>query len=260
MAEGTKASNDRAMATSKRGMGRMAILTALPLVLAAAGVAAAAEEPAAEAPACGPAVAARVQERYDAVRDLSARFTQESLHVAFGGAGSEEQASGAVVFAKPGRMRWEYEKPEPSLVVSDGETLWLYDPAAREAQRLPVDRGFLSAAAIQFLLGDGRLVETFEVRAVRCGEEEAQLELLPREEATYERIELVVEVASGWIRETRVHDLFGNQTRVRFEDLVANQDVPAERFRFEPPTDARVLTLPGGDAAPPPAPEPEARP
>jgi len=62
--------------------------------------------------------------------------------------GEETLTRGRVVFAKPGRMRWVYESPEPSLVVSDGETLWIYDPAAREAQRLPVTQGYLTGAAL----------------------------------------------------------------------------------------------------------------
>lgn len=229
-------------------MGRGAIAGGLALVLVAG--AAFGEDAAAPgkgvADDCGPAVAARVQERYDGVRNLHARFRQESLHVAFGGASGEESASGLVWFAKPGRMRWEYEEPEASLVVSDGETLWIFDPAAREAQRLPVDQGFLSAAAIQFLLGDGKLQDTFHVRGLVCGDEaEARLELLPREEATYERIELSVERESGWIRETVVHDLFGNRTRVRFTDLAVNTEFGDDRFRFVPPEGVRVLTLPG---------------
>jgi outer membrane lipoprotein carrier protein len=210
----------------------------------------AAAEPAAEAGAdCGSRIAERVQERYDGVRDLRAHFTQESRNAAFGGASREEVTSGSVWFAKPGRMRWEYESPEPSLVVSDGQTLWIYDPVAREAQRLPVDRGFLSAAAIQFLLGSGRLADTFAIRGLECGAERTRLELLPREEATYERIELEVETATGWIRETLVVDLFGNETRVRFTDLVANEGIDADRFRFVAPEGVRVLTLPGeGDS------------
>ena len=64
---------------------------------------------------------------------------QTTRRVALGdGAGDALAASGEVVFAKPGKMRWTYESPEPSLVVSDGATLWIYDPKAREVQKLPL--------------------------------------------------------------------------------------------------------------------------
>ena len=137
--------------------------------------------------------------------------TQTTQSVAFGGDSSpaSEPARGRVEFAKPGRMRFEYETPEPSLVVSDGKTLWIYDPVAKEVQVLAVEGDFLSAAAIQFLLGEGRLQESFEVTARSCAPDRAELELRPRAEASYERIELVADPVSGWIRETTVHDLLG---------------------------------------------------
>ena len=82
-----------------------------------------------------------VQKRYESVVDLRARFDQVSRSVALGGPGAETHSAGEVVFAKPGKMRWSYSEPEPSLVVSDGSWLWIYDPGAREAQKLPVIGG-----------------------------------------------------------------------------------------------------------------------
>ena len=71
----------------------------------------------------------------------------------------------------------------------------------------------------------------------------AELELRPREAATYERIDLVVDLATGWILATTVHDLFGNRTEVAFSELRPNEGAPAERFRFDPPEGVRVLSL-----------------
>jgi len=202
-------------------------------------------QPAPGSPGCGPEVAARIQARYDGIQSLRARFEQTTQSVAFGGDSgpASEPARGRVEFAKPGRMRFEYETPEPSLVVSDGKTLWIYDPVAKEVQVLAVEGDFLSAAAIQFLLGEGRLQESFEVTARSCAPERAELELRPRAEASYERIDLVADPQSGWIRETTVHDLLGNRTRVAFEGIEAGGAVDEARFRFEPPEGVRVLTL-----------------
>jgi outer membrane lipoprotein-sorting protein len=67
--------------------------------------------------------------------------------------------------------------------------------------------------------------------------------LRPREPSTYERIDLVVDPATGWILATTVHDLFGNRTRVAFSGFTANQGFPDAKFRFEPPEGVRVLSL-----------------
>jgi outer membrane lipoprotein carrier protein len=218
----------------------------IAIVLAAACAGAGAAAQPAPPASCGPEAAARVQARYDGIRSLRARFTQTTESVAFGGgdaAPAAAPASGRVEFAKPGRMRFEYETPEPSLVVSDGKTLWIYDPVAKEVQVLAVEGDFLSAAAIQFLLGEGRLTESFEVTATSCAPKRAELALRPRAEASYEQLDLVVDPTSGWIRETTVRDLLGNRTRVVFEDVEAGGEPDAARFRFEPPEGVRVLTL-----------------
>jgi outer membrane lipoprotein carrier protein len=203
--------------------------------------------------ACIDAAVDAVQTRYRAVRDLKARFSQVTQSVALSGGPAPDslRTTGTVVFAKPGRMRWSYEAPEPSLMVTDGETLWLYDPGQREAQKLALgDSQYLAGAAIQFLLGEGDIRRDFEVGAASCQADGRRLELTPRQAASYEKLHIRVDPDSGEIDETTVVDLFGNATTVTFEDLQANLDPPASLFRFEPPPGVQVLDLgvgPAGD-------------
>ncbi len=197
------------------------------------------------ADACAADMTERVQRRYDAVRDLRARFVQRTTSVALGSAeAAAMEAGGEVFFAKPGRMRWSYETPEPSLVVSDGKTLWIYDPQVEEAQQFPVGPEFLSGAALQFLLGDGQLVDEFEIVARDCDAARVRLLLTPRKDSSYERLELRADRETGEIRSTVVIDLLGNRTEVELEELQSNVDPSAERFQFEPPPGTRVLAVP----------------
>lgn len=196
---------------------------------------------------CARQTAARVQSFYESVRDIDARFAQSTQSVALGtgAAAGESTSTGRVVVAKPGRMRWEYESPRPNLVVSDGSTLWIYDPQTREAQHFAVASGYLTGAALSFLLGEGSLDDEFRVDALRCTAELAELDLHPRTDAGYERLGLVVARSTGEVRETRVVDLFGNVTTVRFRDVRINASPPASTFDFSPPEDAKVFDLTG---------------
>lgn len=232
----------------RRLLAALVPLVVVGSLLAPAGVRADGASPAPEAGgACASAVAAKVQSHYDAVKDLSAHFEQATRSIAFaGGSGGEEHSSGDVVFAKPGRMRWSYEKPEKSLVVSDGKTLWIYDPSAKQVQVMAVGKGFLSGAAIEFLLGEGSIEKSFDVKAEGCGSGEVRLLLQPRKEATYEHLELEVDPGTGAIRESVVVDLFGNRTTVRFSDVHENRGVAASVFHFEPPAGTQVLELKRG--------------
>ncbi len=235
---------------------RRAVRSILPPCLAIALLLVAAPTPANDSDSspsgsgCAEAAARRVQSRYEEIRDLSARFEQRTRPAAFGGQGAPFVARGRVTLAKPGRMRWAYEAPEPSLVVSDGKTVWVYDPAAREAQHLPLGERFLSGAAIQFLIGRGNLLEEFSVSSPACGESPLRLVLVPKRDAPYERLEVRVEPRTGVVVETAVADLLGNVTHVVFEDMRTNQDPEPALFRFEPEPGVKVIELPPAPARP----------
>jgi outer membrane lipoprotein carrier protein len=222
----------------RSALGALLLLAAWPVAPASAG-----GLPQPKPASCVDGAVAAVQKRYEGMRDLSARFEQTTRSVAFGEAGSETASRGTVVFAKPGKMRWSYEEPEPSLVVSDGHWLWIYDPAHAEVQKMPMGDGFLSGAAVQFLLGEGDLRETFRVTADECGPDRARLTLVPRSPASYELLRLVVDPRSGELRETEIQDLLGNVTSVKLEDVETNRDPEASSFVFEAPDGVEVIEL-----------------
>jgi outer membrane lipoprotein carrier protein len=193
---------------------------------------------------CSDRAVAAIQKRYEGVRDISARFEQTTRAVSMGSAPNEPVVSrGKVILAKPGRMRWSYEEPEPSLVISDGTTIWLYDPAFGEAQKMPATGGFLHGATAQFLLGEGDIRRDFEVSGVACSETQAELELVPREPAGFEKVFLQVDPATGDVLGSRIVDLLGNVVSIRFEGLQTNLDPPADQFRFDPPEGVKVIEV-----------------
>ena len=233
------------------GLVRLALAVALAVALTVAPVSSAEVPPTDAESACGEgaglAAAHRIQARYDEIRDLAGRFTQTNESSTFGGEPlmSPEQKTGGVVFAKPGKMRWTYEAPERSVVVSNGNTLWLYDVEGRTVTQLAVTAGFLSGAALQFLLGDGKILESFEVRAAACSAGRITLDLLPKAESTYERLGLLADAETGEILATSVLDLFGNLTMIEFADVVVNRDPDRALFEFEAPEGVEVIEYDG---------------
>lgn len=197
------------------------------------------------------AVVEVVQSRYDAMKGLAADFEQstESVVLSMGDVDGPDEApttsSGHVLFAKPGRMRWEYREPQESFVISDGRVLWIYDVAARQATRVPVGEEYLTGAALQFLLGDGKLSETFEIDIGTCSPTDIALDLRPKSPASYERLTMTADIETGLISETSIVDLFGNRTRIRFRKIEVDPPSPAGAFRFDPPTGVEVIDLSG---------------
>ncbi len=191
----------------------------------------------------GEAAAKRIQARYDGIRDIHANFTQTNESATFAGQPmmTADPKKGRVIFAKPGKMRWTYLSPEPSVVVSNGKLLWIYDVDGKSITRLEVTDGFLTGAALQFLLGDGQLLESFEVYATECRADRVTLELIPKAEATYERLGLVAEPMTGKLIATSVLDLFGNLTEIGFSETRTNLDPKPETFEMEIPEGVEVI-------------------
>ncbi len=84
---------------------------------------------AAQAQAADRAVLARVEAYLNALRTLRARF----LQVADNGA----SAQGTAWIWRPGRMRFDYDPPEPILLVASGGQVMMYDRELRQPSTVP---------------------------------------------------------------------------------------------------------------------------
>src|ERR1700745_2976794 len=73
----------------------------------------------------------RFEAAYRASRTLQANF----LETYFDGEKVIRSEAGTAYFGKPGKMRWEYNSPEPNLYVVDGKWSWFYVPADHSVTR-----------------------------------------------------------------------------------------------------------------------------
>jgi len=65
--------------------------------------------------------------------------------------------SGTAYFHKPGKMRWEYEKPEKNLFLVDGKNAWFYTPVDHTATRIPARQSGDWRTPLALLAGEGKL-------------------------------------------------------------------------------------------------------
>ena len=75
----------------------------------------------------------RFEARYRSARTLRAEFLERYSE----NGKLVRSEAGTAYFRKPGKMRWEYEKPEKNLFLVDGKTAWLYAPADHTATKVP---------------------------------------------------------------------------------------------------------------------------
>lgn len=183
-----------------------------------------------------------VQERYGALRDLSAEFAQESRVASLG---RPRTRAGRLFFQAPGRMRWEYDAPDSQVIVADGTQLWFYRPERRQAVVQPMDAAFTRQTPLLFLFGRGDFAAEFtwdERELVPAAGAVVSIALRPRVEAP-DLSRLVLEVVTGECRlaGTTVEDAFGNVTRLVFSRERANPGLAAGLFTFAPPKGVEVV-------------------
>lgn len=206
---------------------------------------AAAEDPARQ-------VAAAVQSFYDQTRDLSASFFQTYVHKLYD---RTDRSQGKVVFKKPGRMRWDYAKPNGKVIVAgEGRVVW-YEPGEEPGDEGQVlEQAFAESdlpQAMAFLMGTGRLADDFDFRlldAVREGFPSGNvLELKPRRPTPhFERLLFYVESAQnlrGLVRRLVIIDASGNRNRFDFSQFKFNKSEPDATFEWKPPPNVRRVHM-----------------
>ena len=177
-----------------------------------------------------------VQRRYDTAADFRAHFSQTLTSAALG---RKTSSSGEVAFKKPGRMRWDYEKPEKSTYVTDGGVLWLYEPEDAQAFKQELKSSQLPAA-LAFLTGKGKLATEFDIAFAPKSPYglggEYVLSLSPKApQPQVKSILFVVDPRTFDVRESVITDAQGNVNDVVFADIKVNTHVPEALFHFAPP-------------------------
>jgi outer membrane lipoprotein carrier protein len=177
-----------------------------------------------------------LQRWLDATTTLEARFRQVLVSHALGSAAEE---SGRLYLERPGRMRWDYLKPERKVAIVDGEHARLYvaaDAQMWEGALEPSERILPELLASKRSLG-----ELFGVSAASAG----RLVLAPRTQAEdYEELTIELDPGDSAVRSVEVLDAAGNRMRYEFSEVRRNRGVPAEIFEFEPPPGTEVVARP----------------
>jgi outer membrane lipoprotein carrier protein len=209
-----------------------ALVTALLLTAAAAAAQIPDRPPA-------PDVAFALQKKYDAIRDFTADFVQESE----GGLLRKKQSErGVVQVKKPGKMRWDYKAPEPKVFVSDGTRIYLHVPADNQVMVSPVPEQDQATTAILFLVGKGNLTRDFTVTYADGGSAETYvLKLQPRlPERDYDWLQIEVDRRTLQIRSLSAADNQGGRSAFRFSNFKENTGLSDKTFAFKIPRGADV--------------------
>ena len=189
-------------------------------------------------------LASALQRRYDTVRDFSADF----VHTYRGGVLNKQLSeSGRLLVKKPGKMRWEYRKPEEKLFVSDGEKMFAYIPADKQVLVSAVPTGEAATTPALFLAGKGQLTRDFTVSTAEppAGQPAGTraLKLVPKTaQPDYDWLVLAVDPRTLALRALVTMDAQGGTSAISFTNLKENVGVADSQFEFKPPRGVEIVT------------------
>jgi outer membrane lipoprotein carrier protein len=174
------------------------------------------------------------------LKTMQARFAETKVLVLLD---EKQESAGSVFLEVPGRFRWNYEKPQPSVTLVKDGRFARYIPKSKQ-----VFRGQAKGEAdllVGFGPGAEGLGRKYEVTLV--GEEAVSgapahvLDLKPKAEqatsALFSAIRLWVDKARSIPVQTRLTEPTGDHTTVRFEDVVVNGKLPPGTFDLKLPSD-----------------------
>jgi len=151
-----------------------------------------------------------------------------------------QQATGTMAFSRPGRFRWEYEKPYEQTIVGDGQRLWIYDKDLNQVTVRKLDRA-LGASPAALLAGSNEIEKNYVVSNAGSREGLDWLECVPRTQDTaFERVRLGF--GKNGLEAMELRDQFGQMTVIRFADLERNPRLAPDLFKFTPPKGADVIS------------------
>ena len=176
-----------------------------------------------------------IQAQYQSILSFSGHFTQTSFRA--NSKTTPRKARGEVFYKRPGKMRWMYVAPEDQLLVTNGDTLWLYDTLLENVtiQKL---KKLTDGTALSFLLGLGDLNNDFKQRKISKpllkSPQGLIVELEPiKETANLAFIQLEVDSKTYNLRTIALMDHQGNYRTIALDSMIYNLALEDKFFEFE---------------------------
>jgi len=182
----------------------------------------------------------RLQKHYHDTKSFTAKFNEELATVG----APKRQRQGTVSFRKPGRMRWEFETPEKQTIVSDGETLYSYDPDLNQVVETPLKQALKSSSATSFLLGIGNINRDFKAAFASPPTPTGLIDLILDAKTGGYKIEVGLDPKTYDLMKLTLTDQLGDVTKIDFTDIHDNVELPDSIFAFKAPPGADIVTAP----------------
>jgi len=181
--------------------------------------------------------AAQLSGLLDRAQTLRGGFTQLTRSAS----GTQlQEARGKMALQRPGMFRWHTDAPLEQLLVSNGKTVWLYDPDLEQVTVQQLDERLTHTPAL-LLSGDvSKISENFIVNRESKGDEELSFVLKPKsKDSLFDNLRL--SFRRGLVSEMQLVDGSGQRTSIHFFGVQMNRVLVGTTFEFDIPPGTDVI-------------------
>lgn len=170
----------------------------------------------------------------------SASLTADFKQVSYNKTGQVGQSSyGQFYLSRPGKFRWNYQKPFAQEIVSNSEKVWFYDVDLEQVTSKPLDDS-LGATPALLLTGQVDIDEKFILDEQGKDDDLNWIRLSPKnEESGFKYI--LIGLNHGQLGGMELSDNFGQMTRIYFSNIKLNPVLNDSLFDFKPPKNVDVF-------------------
>jgi len=181
-------------------------------------------------------------EKHYTNNNFKAEFIQESTVKAME---ITDFASGKMFVRYPGKMRWEYEKPEKQVIITDGIQLWIYRPADNQVMTGSAPAFFGDGKGASFLSDITLVRKKFNIALGESKDDFFyELKLKPLEKTLdVTDVRLSVTKTSFTVVRVITYNSYGDENRIELLNHKFQADLKDELFSFEAPEGTDVLQL-----------------
>jgi len=174
--------------------------------------------------------------------NFKAEFIQESTVKAME---ITDFASGKMFVRYPGKMRWEYEKPEKQVIITDGFKLWIYRPADNQVMTGSAPAFFSDGKGASFLSDITLVRKKFSISLGESRDDFFyELKLKPLEKTLdVTDIRLWVTKTTFTVIRVVTYNSYGDENRIEFLNHEFKADLKESLFSFETPEGTDVLEM-----------------
>ena len=170
-----------------------------------------------------------LMDRLTKIKQFSASFSQV---VSSEGGTVVQESKGQLAVKKPNLVYWHTGQPEETLIVSDGSTLWFYDPFIEQVTAYAVDNAIVNTPILLLTSSDPLLWASYDV--VKSSEEVFLINNKIAESRILS-LKLNFDKDNKQLKTFTFVDNTGQQSVVELNNVESNKDIEAARFAFKVP-------------------------